>query len=162
MTVICLLLIVAALRVLIFGGRVRREAPAVLVVAGELGRVEITLDTMGQLVDSFMAGVNGVSHARHRLAPREDGLSVQLRVAVEAGTVIPEVSAGIQSGLKRFIESTTGIVVAEVGILVDNPPAKAKDIKPAAAARNINTIATVKPAEPAAPAENVAAPETGV
>lgn len=156
---VCLLLIVAALRVLLFGGRARKEVPGVLVIAGELGRVEITLDTMAQLVESFMAGVAGMSHVRQRLEPREEGLAVALRVAVEPGTVIPEVSASVQAGLKKFLESTTGIAVAEVSVTVDNPPAKAKDIKPAAAARNISTVATVKPA---APAEESGEPAPGV
>ena len=145
----CVVLILIALRVLFFAGRGQAEGPRILVTAGELGSVEITMDTLGQLVDAYMTDVEAVTDTRYNLRPGEKGMGIYLRVAMVSGVAIPEVSAAVQSGLKEFIERTTGIAVAEVGILVDNPPApKVRETK--APAKTPAPRAAVQTAVPAA------------
>ena len=144
----CVVLILIALRVLFFAGRAPAEGPRILVTAGELGSVEITMDTLGQLVDAYMTDVEAVTDTRYNLRPGEKGLGIYLRVAMASGGAIPAVSGAVQSGLKEFIERTTGIAVAEVGILVDNPPApKVREAKaPVKAPAPRAAVQTVVPA----------------
>lgn len=160
-TAVCVVLMLIALRVLLFGGHARPEAARVLVASGELGSVEITMDTLGQLVDTYMAGVEGVTDTKHNLRAGESGLGVYLRVAMESSVSIPTASASIQSGMKAFLERATGIAVAEVGILVDNPPApktrESKSAAPKPAPRSASAVAVAVPApQNEAPADEAA------
>ena len=50
----------------------------------------------------------------------EDSATIDIVVAVEYGTKIPEVATAVQENVKKAVETMTGLVVAAVNIFVSN------------------------------------------
>lgn len=153
-TGLCIVLILISLRLLLFAGRRPKEMARITVSTGDFGTVEITLNTLSQLVNAFVAKVDGIVASKHNLRPGENGLGIYLRVGIREGASIPEVSRQVQQSLKVYMEHATGIAVAEVGVLVDNPVGKTREVRPAEPAKPVlQGVRTVAMAQAEAQAE---------
>ena len=83
-----------------------------LVVAGPLGRVELTGAALASLVARSTEAVEGVQlRSRRRLHIVVDPVGVRVEVGVEAaaGTQLPDVGASVQLSIARAVTATTGL-----------------------------------------------------
>ena len=55
----------------------------------------------------------------------EGGISIGIRLSVLPDTDVNALSASLQSTLKEYIESYTGVPVKEIGILIESMTAQA-------------------------------------
>jgi hypothetical protein len=86
----------------------------------ENGEIAISIPTIKQITAAFIATKQEVVASSSDILPVKDGLVVRLKICVKEGTVLPEVTAGVQKELKAHLESVTGLVIRQVAVLVDN------------------------------------------
>lgn len=117
-----LVLLVIALRMFIAMGKKREHtAPAptsTLLASGENGSAYITLAAIDSLVQRFVRANQRVKECESRISCSEQGVGIALRLSVLPDTVIPELTAQLQSSLKEHIESMCGVKVTGVDILL--------------------------------------------
>ncbi len=86
----------------------------------ELGKVDITLDALKNLVQGIAIQQDGVEEVQTQLEPAENGVYIFLTGKVTPSAVIPEVTGDLQQIVKSYIEDTTGVNVKGVRVLIDN------------------------------------------
>ncbi len=118
-------LLFIALR-LMFAGTGKKEKPDVqpvstLVKASELGSTFISLQALDAMVQKFCRNNNRIrTIASSVRAVRDGGITVSVRLALMPDTDIPELTETLQTSLKQYIEKLSGILVREVGILIED------------------------------------------
>lgn len=85
----------------------------------EIGKVDITLDALDNLVNNIAMEQEGVVSIDNRLKASEEGLLIDLQAEIYPSNSIPEITNSLQQLVKSYIEDTTGVLVAEVKVLVD-------------------------------------------
>lgn len=86
--------------------------------SSQWGEVRVTYDAIREIVKRSALAVAGVYHIEAELHSRENLLEISIVSQLDPGVIIPEVSEKIQTQVKEAVESTTGIKVAEVKVLV--------------------------------------------
>ena len=118
-----IVLIVLALRLLFApknGKRNRKTSaqPSALVQKGEGGASYISLSALESMIKRHVSGVPSVKDCEVGLNNTEEGLSIHLRLTVLPDTNIPELTSALQSSLKEYIETYSGIHVKEAVLFV--------------------------------------------
>ena len=112
-----LFLIVIRLFVASYGSR----GPAYTRLAiTEHGEVAISIHTIKQITAAFVANKPEIAASSSEILPARDGLFIRVRICVKEGSALPEVTSAIQKELKAHLESTTGLIVKQITVLVDN------------------------------------------
>ncbi len=121
-------LLVLAFRVLVaFNSRARETKPeSVLVSSGEFGSTFISIAALDGMVQKHCRANPQVKECISTVAPRDEGITVQLKLSTIADINIPDLTAELQRTLKAYVESMSGIPVKDIGILVLNAPANPK------------------------------------
>lgn len=110
--------------------RRRKAAPrGVLVRAGEIGSVEITLPAIDTLIQKCVRGFGSVKDCCSIMQVTPMGeLNIQLRLSLLPDTDVPELSQQIQNEVKTFVQTHAGVTVRQIAILVEstgvNPAAR--------------------------------------
>lgn len=113
------LFFIASVRFIIYvftPGRSRRA----VVHETEMGEVHIALDAIENLVKRATRQVRGVRAVRAKVATREGGLAIYLRIVVSPDVSIPEASEEIRSTLKSYVKNVVGVPVLDIPIEVDD------------------------------------------
>ena len=116
---------------LLFCGRVKHEkkaeaAPAsALMQQNEIGGTYVSLDAIDAMVQKHCRAQSSVRDCQSTLRSLEDGVSIGIRLSVLPDTDIATLTQQLQSSLREYIQSLTGITVKEIGILVENAAADA-------------------------------------
>lgn len=101
------------------GGRVSRSHTAPSVQrSNEYGNVQITVETLESLATHAARRIRGIRDLKARIAVRENGTAVHMKVAVDGETPIPDLTQQIQQAVKERIETIAGVELTEVTVLV--------------------------------------------
>lgn len=82
------------------------------------GDVRISQDALQEIITRSAKGLPGVLQVGSSLRQREAGLEIIVFCQFEQGVVIPQISEEILKKVKEDVELYTGIIVAEVKVLV--------------------------------------------
>jgi hypothetical protein len=86
----------------------------------ENGEISISIPTIKQIAAAFIATKTDVAASSSSIFTMKDGLVVRLKICVKEGTILTEVTSGVQKELKTHLETVTGLRIKEVRVLVDN------------------------------------------
>jgi len=107
-----------------------RELPETIVSESDLGKVAITLGAVESLVQKVIRDIEDVTESKIYIKKQEDGVSIVLKITVNYDVVIPDLTSEMQTTVKNYVESTAGIRVKNVRIIVSNVSnQKAKAVK---------------------------------
>lgn len=85
-----------------------------------IGEVKISLNSIENIALSASRRLNGVKDTKAYIYKRDSGVSVMIKAVVLADINIPALSEDIQVKVKKSIEESTGILVEEVKVIVEN------------------------------------------
>jgi len=82
------------------------------------GAVRISQDALQEIITRSAKALPGVLQVKSILRQREAGLEIIVLCQFEQGVLIPQISGEILTKVKEDVELYTGIIVAEVKVLV--------------------------------------------
>lgn len=130
-----LVVLLIALR-LLFAGKKRAAAPqavTALVRQGEVGSTFITLSAIDTMAQKYCSAIEHVQQCHTSVCAVDGGVSIGVRLDVDENADVVALCEGLQTSMKEYIETHTGIVVKEIGVLVENLNAAAEPTALAAA-----------------------------
>lgn len=86
--------------------------------ASKGGDVRISLEALQEIIVRSAKALPGVVQVRSRLRQRDVGLEIIVFCQFEQGIIIPKISEEVLTKVKEDVELYTGIIVAEVKVLV--------------------------------------------
>lgn len=98
--------------------RPRASADYSFRISSKGGDVRISQDALQEIIARSAKALPGVMQVKSNLRQREAGLEIMVICQFEQGVLIPQISEGIQTKVKEDVELHTGIIVAEVKVLV--------------------------------------------
>ncbi|ABO49602.1 conserved hypothetical protein [Desulforamulus reducens MI-1] len=98
----------------------RRQTGKAVVHDYTLGQVRISLTTIENLVKKVVYQIQGVKEVKPRVIQTSKGMGLHIRAIVSPDISIPEVSRQIQQRVQEYLSQTTGIVVTDIKVIVDN------------------------------------------
>lgn len=87
---------------------------------GELGEYRISFEALENMVLQATRDIKGVRDTRTRLALKEGGLVIDLRIGTLPDLKVPELVEEIQRNVREYVQQISGVDVAEVKVLVEN------------------------------------------
>lgn len=122
-----LVLLLISLKLLFAGRGAQREQsvrPAsTLMKQTEIGGAYISLDAIDAMVQRHCRTIQRVKDVHTTIRADEAGVTIGIRLSVLADTDVITLSNELQSSLKAYVESLTGIEVKEIGVLIENASA---------------------------------------
>jgi uncharacterized alkaline shock family protein YloU len=105
---------------LFFAGKKRPDpVPSYsLVKNSEFGSVYITVSALDTMVQKFCRSVSKIRECASAINLSKDGITINLKLSLLPDSNVPELTSELQKGLKEYIESLSGILVQEIGVLV--------------------------------------------
>lgn len=85
----------------------------------ELGKIRISYNTLRALALSGVKKVKGVKDVLVNIDTIEGEVIIKLTVSFYGDVIIPEASSELQSVIKEVVEGTSGLIVREITVLVD-------------------------------------------
>ena len=82
------------------------------------GNVRISQDALKEIIARSAKALPGVVQVKSSLRERDSGLEIIVLCQFEPGVLIPQISGEILTKVKEDVELYTGIIVAEVKVLV--------------------------------------------
>ena len=70
------------------------------------------------MVQKHCRSNNRIRECESHVSASAGGVAIKLRLSLMPDTAIPELTAELQSSLKGYVESLSGIAVTEIGVLV--------------------------------------------
>lgn len=110
---VILLLLAAYLVILI----TRREQKRFIVYPRELGAVKISVDSVESLIMEAASQIPGLEQVKAEIT-NVDEPKVVLRVRVHPDFNIPQLSEELQESVKDYVQSTVGVTIQEIEVLV--------------------------------------------
>lgn len=120
------LLLLIAVRLVFAGRSSSTKAPkTALIRANEIGGTYISLAALDSMAQKHCRAESRVRECHTSVQTVEGGISIGIRLSVLPDTDVNALSASLQSTLKEYIESYTGVPVKEIGILIESMTAQA-------------------------------------
>ena len=113
------LFLVFSLRVL-FSGVKRERQGTTITHQSDLGDVTITLTAIKNLAQRAAHTVRGVKDAKVGVNLVNGTLVIDARVSTSLDTSAPVISSTLQETIKESVETSTGVIVKEVKVLVED------------------------------------------
>lgn len=85
-----------------------------------VGEIKISLTAIENIALSASRRLNGVRESKANVTRLDDSVSIAIKTIVQADTNIPALSEDIQVKVKSLVEETTGIIVNDVKVVVEN------------------------------------------
>jgi len=101
------------------------QAVTTLVRQGEVGSTFITLSAIDTMAQKYCSNIAHVQECHTSVHAVDGGVSIGVRLDVDEEAQVVELCETLQNTMKEYVESHTGIVVKEVGVLVENLNASA-------------------------------------
>lgn len=123
-----LIVLLIALR-LLFAGRRSSAAPqavTALVRQGEVGSTFITLSAIDTMAVKYCSAIEHVQQCHTSVCAVDGGVSIGVRLDVDEQAEVVALCETLQTSMKQYIETHTGVVVREIGVLVENLNAAAE------------------------------------
>jgi len=123
-----LLLLALAIKLLFAreGAKTPPQPQAALVKAGENGSVFISLEALNAMVQKHCRANARVRDCESHVCVVPAGVSIRLKLAAMPDTTLPELTQELQTTLKEYIQSLSGIAVAEIAIMIVSAPGNAR------------------------------------
>ncbi|MDP3059108.1 MAG: alkaline shock response membrane anchor protein AmaP [bacterium] len=109
---------VLSVRVLFSGVRRRRPSKEAIVTSTENGEVKIAVSALRNLIHRTAIGVRGVKDAKIKITLEDDGVNVVAQISTIADCSIPVLTATLQDSIKKMVESSTGIGLKSLKLMV--------------------------------------------
>lgn len=117
---VALLFLLFSVRLLLSGFRRERPTRSALTHKSEHGEVRISLNALNNVSQRSSLTVRGVKDARSNVSAVDNKLVVSLRVSASLEDKVPALVKTLQEVVKRDLEASAGIEVAQVRVLVDD------------------------------------------
>ena len=120
------LVIVAALLVaiicikLLFSGTAPKTPQNALIKTTENGAVRISISALDAMAQKHVRQNEKVRDVKSSVVIVENGIRFRLRISLMPESIIPEVTAQLQTTLKDYVEGLSGINVKEVLVFVED------------------------------------------
>ena len=108
---------------LLFAGRAKKgdvRPASALMRQTELGGTYVSLEAIDSMVQKHCRAISRVKDVHTTLKSTETGVTIAIRLCVLPDTDIVTLSSELQKSLKENVESLTGILVNEIGVLVES------------------------------------------
>lgn len=84
------------------------------------GEVSITVSAVKIIIMKAAKTIEGIKEIRPAVSNGADGLQVYLHMMINPDISVPELSKKVQDVVRKYLEDTGGLKVAEVKVLVDD------------------------------------------
>lgn len=120
------ILLVAGILVFLSTIRLEPRVKSIEVDRSLAGEVSITVPAIKIIIMKAVKTVEGIKEIKPVVNNGADGLQVYLHMMINPDKSVPELSKNVQDVVRKYLEETGGLKVAEVKVLVDdlNPGAK--------------------------------------
>jgi uncharacterized alkaline shock family protein YloU len=118
--VIALVVFLMSVRLLVASYGTDRKQSYTRLSITDSGEIAISIPTIKQIVSSYLSTKQDITATSSVVIPARDGLIVRIRICVKEGSILPEITTSVQKELKAHLETITGLVIKEIGVLVDN------------------------------------------
>jgi uncharacterized alkaline shock family protein YloU len=108
---------------LLFAGKGKKgdvRPASALMRQTELGGTFISLEAIDSMVQKHCRAISRVKDVHTTLQSTETGVTIGIRLCVLPDTDVVTLSSEMQKSLKENVESLTGILVNEIGVLVES------------------------------------------
>lgn len=95
---------------------------AVVISTGDYGTTQITLAAIDAMVQRHCRANGKVREATSVVGVKEGGVAISLKLALLSDAMIPEVTSGLRTSMKEYLEGLTGIQVNDISIVVVSAP----------------------------------------
>lgn len=106
--------------VFLFSGLTENKEKKAVTKLTNFGQVSISINTLENIALTATKKINGIKETKAYVTRRLDTISVLLKIVVLAELNIPTLAEDTQVRVKKTIEESTGIVVENVKVLVEN------------------------------------------
>lgn len=101
------------------GVRSEREKKSIS-KSSNIGEIRISLNTIENIALSASRRINGIKESKAYVSKLGEDVSIYIKAVVLAETHIPTLSEELQVKVKKAVEDTSGINVADVKVSVEN------------------------------------------
>lgn len=119
-TVAVAIVLVVCSFVMMFIGTGKVAPSSTVIKAAEYGNIRVAIDTINAVALKTVKTVEAVRDCRVNTSVLENGLCINVKVALLNDSIIPEVTQVIQNTVKERLEGIIGMQIVSVPILVDN------------------------------------------
>ncbi len=116
---IAVILFVVGLRLLV-ASLIPPKALSTILATNELGVVRVSVATLDTLTQKAVQNFQEVKEVKSLVLPDADGARIQLKITVLPDVPMPELTQSIQTKVKEYIESLSGINVKAVQVYIEN------------------------------------------
>lgn len=120
LVVLAALLITVICIKLLFSGAGTKAPQSALIKVTEHGAVRIAVSALDSMAQKHVRMNDGVRDVKTGIELGDDGVRIRLRLALMPEANIPELTTELQSTLKGYIETLSGIHVKEVLLYVED------------------------------------------
>lgn len=118
-SLLSIIIFILSLRFLLKSYKIESDTYNYIETESELGKVRISYNTLRALALSGVKRVKGVKDVLINIDTIEGEVIIKLTVSFYGDVIIPGASSELQSVIKEVVEKTSGLVVREVTVLVD-------------------------------------------
>lgn len=104
---------------ILFAGERRVVIESVLLRTTANGNINISLTTVDEITQRFVRQNDNIRDMKSAVSVANNGVKIVLKLALRPDVNIPEVTTGLQDGLKTNVEMISGLQVSSINILVD-------------------------------------------
>ena len=117
--VIALAFFIVSLTFLFSGLKSNKDKKAVSKYTN-IGEIKISLNTIENIALTASRRLNGVRDSKAYVFKADESVSIAIRAVVMPDINIPSLSEDIQAKVKKAVEESSGIGVADVKVIIDN------------------------------------------
>ncbi len=116
---IAVILFIVGLRLLV-ASLIPPKAISTVLTTTELGVVRVSIATLDTLTQKAVQSFQEVKEVKNVVLSDVDGARIQLKITVLPDVSMPELTRSIQTKVKEYVESLSGINVKEVQVYIEN------------------------------------------
>lgn len=110
-------MLVAGVCLMFFG--IRKEQPKTAVIASfESGKISIAISALEELAAKFVKQTGAIKGVGIKVVPVGDGVEINVKISILPDVSIPQITQDLQAGLINYIETYSGIKVAQAKVMV--------------------------------------------
>ena len=117
---VCAVVIILALRILLMHQKREPEEKSILLRTTSNGTIRISLFTIDSLAQKHTRSISYVRDVKSKVTVVENGVKISLNLSLMPETNIPELTTSLQSTVKEYVETYSGVFVQEVTVFVDD------------------------------------------
>ncbi|NSW91353.1 MAG: alkaline shock response membrane anchor protein AmaP [Firmicutes bacterium] len=117
--IISLFLLISAIIFLIAGLKTDRDKKAISKYTN-IGEVKISLNSIENIALNAAGKFSGIRDVRAFVSKVDDNVSITIKASVLPDIIIPVISNEIQETVKNAVEESSGVMVADVRVFIEN------------------------------------------